>query len=81
MQNKLSKRKLIVIIVAFIVSIALLVSATFAWFSMSTMPEISGIDTYIGANGSLEIALLSDSSYLDPSSIRSKVHVPSKTAS
>lgn len=40
---------------------------------MSTAPEIAGIDTKIGANGSLEVALLSDETYLDPGVIRSSV--------
>ena len=40
---------------------------------MSKMPEISGIETNIGSNGSLEIALLSDLTYMDPSLIRSRI--------
>lgn len=37
------------------------------------MPGVSGISTHIGANGSLEIALLTDTTYVDPSLIRTAV--------
>lgn len=56
-----------------LVSLTLLITASYAWFSMSKMPEISGIETNIGSNGSLEIALLSDLTYMDPSLIRSRI--------
>ena len=40
---------------------------------MSRAPEIIGIETNIGSNGSLEIALLSDTTYMDPTLIKSMV--------
>ena len=52
---------------------ATLVSASFAWITLSSAPEITGIHTQVGANGSLEIALLNADTYLDPSGIRTGV--------
>lgn len=51
----------------------LLISASYAWLTMSTAPEVTSVETNIGANGSLEIALLSDETYLDPLTIRATI--------
>lgn len=51
----------------------LLVSASYAWFSISRVPEVVAINTNLGANGNLEIALLSEGTYLDPSLIKTTV--------
>ena len=67
----MNKRKLIIAVLSLLMCFALLLSSSFAWLSLSRAPEITGVDTYIGANGSLEIALLSDNTYMDPSTIRS----------
>lgn len=56
-----------------LVCLILLVSASYAWLTMSLAPEITGMDTNIGSNGSLEIALLSSDTYVDPAGIRSRV--------
>ncbi|MBQ6878151.1 MAG: hypothetical protein IJO22_07125 [Oscillospiraceae bacterium] len=41
-----------------LVSSIMMVSSTYAWFTLSTAPEVTGIQTAVGANGNLEIALL-----------------------
>ncbi len=69
----MSKKKLFIIPLVLLMSLALLISATFAWFTMSRAPEISGITTQVGANGSLEIALLNNDTFMDPSSIKSGI--------
>lgn len=51
------KNKLIAAIAMLLVSTIMMVSATYAWFTLSTAPEIQGITTTVGANGNLEIAL------------------------
>jgi hypothetical protein len=56
-----------------LVSSILLVSSTYAWFTLSTAPEVSGITTSVGANGNLEIALLTTDTALDKKSIESTV--------
>ena len=66
-------KKIIIALTALVVCLSLLVTASFAWLTMSKAPEVSGIQTQVGANGSLEIALLSTSTYIDPSLIRSSV--------
>ncbi|MBQ2729871.1 MAG: hypothetical protein IJF69_03770 [Clostridia bacterium] len=61
--NKTEKRqfdlrnKLIAAIAMLLVSCIMMVSTTYAWFTLSTAPEIQGITTTVGANGNLEIAL------------------------
>lgn len=55
-----------------LICLILLVSASYAWLTMSLAPEITGMDTNIGSNGSLEIALLSSDTYVDPAGIRSR---------
>lgn len=69
----MNKRKLVIALAALLLCFTVLISAGFAWFSLSRAPEVTGIDTRIGSNGSLEIALLSDETYMDPSKIRSSV--------
>ncbi|MBR3935628.1 MAG: hypothetical protein IKJ57_03675, partial [Oscillospiraceae bacterium] len=41
-----------------LVSSIMMVSSTYAWFTLSTAPEVTGITTAVGANGNLEMALL-----------------------
>lgn len=53
--------------------LCLLLSATYAWLTMSLAPEVTGINTHIGANGNLEIALLNDKTYIDPSLINTLI--------
>lgn len=64
MNKKQSKRqrdiktKLMAAICMLLVSSIMMVSTTYAWFTLSTAPEVTGINTAVGANGNLEIALL-----------------------
>ena len=52
------KSKLMAAICMLLVSSIMMVSSTYAWFTLSTAPEVTGINTAVGANGNLEIALL-----------------------
>lgn len=51
------KSKLMAAVAMLLVASFMVVSSTYAWFTLSTAPEVKGIKTTIGANGSLEIAL------------------------
>lgn len=55
------KSKLVAAICMLMVSCIMVVSSTYAWFTLSTAPEVTGITTAIGANGNLEMALLPSS--------------------
>lgn len=48
-----------------LVSAILMVSTSYAWYVLSTAPEVSNIKTQVGANGALEIALLNQESWND----------------
>ncbi len=52
------KTKLMAAICMLMVSAIMMISSTYAWFTLSTAPEVTGINTAVGANGNLEIALL-----------------------
>ena len=52
------RNKLIAAIAMLLVSMILMVSATYAWFTLSTAPEVKNITTTVAGNGSLEIALM-----------------------
>jgi len=67
------KKRFHVTLVVLLLLVILLFSASYAWLSLSLAPEITDIDTNVGANGSLEIALLSDTTYMDPLLIQTKV--------
>jgi hypothetical protein len=56
-----------------LVASIMVVSSTYAWFTLSTAPEITGISTSVGANGNLEIALLNNDTGGDLNSITSAV--------
>ncbi len=51
------KGKLISAVCMLLVAVIMVVSSTYAWFTLSTAPEVTGITTAIGANGALEIRL------------------------
>ncbi len=53
------KAKLLTSVAMVLVAAALMATASFAWYTISTNPEIANISTSVGANGNLEIALLS----------------------
>lgn len=52
------KTKLMAAVSMLLVSSIMMVSSTYAWFTLSTAPEVKGITTAVGANGNLEMALL-----------------------
>lgn len=49
-----------------LVASIMMVSSTYAWFTLSTAPEVTGITTSVGANGNLEIALLTTATFASP---------------
>lgn len=59
------RNKLIAAISMLLVSSIMMVSSTYAWFTLSTAPEVKGISTSVGANGNLEIALLNSTGDLN----------------
>lgn len=52
------KKKLITTVAMLLVATFMVASSSYAWFTLSTAPEVTGIKTSVGSNGSLEIALL-----------------------
>lgn len=74
--NKADKRqrsirnKLMAAVAMLLVASIMTVTTTYAWFTLSTAPEVQGITTTVGANGNLEIALAPSSGdyYADISS-------------
>lgn len=67
------KSKLMAAIAMLMVSSILLSSTTYAWFVLSTAPEVKGMTTTVGSNGSLEIALLNNETGADTTLITSNV--------
>lgn len=57
------RRKLYSALAMLLVATVLMASTTYAWLVLSTNPEVSGVSTQVGANGSLEIALLDSASW------------------
>lgn len=57
------RRKLISAMAMLLVATVLMASSTYAWLVLSTNPEVTGISTQVGANGSLEMALLNAESW------------------
>ncbi len=51
------RAKLISAMCMLLVAMIMVISSTYAWFTLSTAPEVKGINTAIGANGALEMAL------------------------
>ena len=59
------RAKLISAVCMLLVAVTMVISSSYAWFTLSTAPEVSGITTAIGANGSLEIRLNVDTDIND----------------
>ena len=57
------RNKLVAAISMLMVASIMMVSSTYAWFTLSTAPEVKGITTNVGANGNLEMMLLNKESY------------------
>ncbi len=64
------RHRLVAALALLMVAVILAVGTTYMWLTLSVRPEVSGIVTHIGANGSLEIALLNEDTYKDPNSIK-----------
>jgi hypothetical protein len=67
------KRKVFIVSMMLLCSGILVVVATYAWFILATAPEVSGITTTIGSNGSLEMALLEEKTYDNMTLIQANV--------
>ena len=65
------RKKLMAATSMLLVAAIMLVSTSYAWFTLSTAPEITGITTSVGANGNLEIALLTTETFTNPDLITS----------
>ena len=72
-QKKSIQKKLLAATSMLLVACIMLISASYAWFTLSTAPEIKGITTTIGANGNLEIALADDSTWANPNNLKTNV--------
>lgn len=60
------KRKVFMVCMLLACSGILAVVTTYAWFILSTAPEISGVTMTAGANGSLEVVLLDNTTFNSP---------------
>lgn len=67
------RKKIKFTVIPLVLCLLVLISASYAWLTLSVAPEVTRIDTNVGANGSLEIALLSDDTYMDPLTIRASI--------
>ncbi|MBQ8498014.1 MAG: hypothetical protein IJ489_11250 [Clostridia bacterium] len=74
------KSKLMAAVAMLLVASFMVVSSTYAWFTLSTAPEVTGITTRVGANGSLEIALYTGPGADGTDTISSNVGDSNKTA-
>lgn len=67
------KSKLMGAVAMLLVSAIMVSSATYAWFVLSTHPEVKGMSTTVGSNGALEIALLNETTGEDLTKITTSV--------
>ena len=67
------RTKLAAAVAMLLVSTIMLTTTTYAWFVLSTAPEVKGMSTTVGSNGSLEIALLNNETGADVNTISSGV--------
>ena len=65
------RQKMMAAVAMLLVASLLMVTSTYAWFTLSTAPEVTGITTSVGANGNLEIALLTTGTYANTANIAS----------
>jgi len=56
-EYKSVQKKLMAAVSMVLVAAIMVVASSYAWFTLSTAPEVTGISTSVGANGNLEIAL------------------------
>ncbi len=57
MKNHSMKKKLMATALMLLVSVVMMSTASFAWFTISTAPELKGLETQVVVNDNLEIAL------------------------
>lgn len=57
------RNKMVAAVSMLLVASIMMVSSTYAWFTLSTAPEVKGITTNVGANGNLEMMLLDGESF------------------
>ena len=64
------RKKLIAAVAMLLVATFMVASSSYAWFTLSTAPEITGIKTSVGANGNLEMALVTKNGdvFVEPTS-------------
>lgn len=67
------RTKLAAAVAMLLVSTIMLTTTTYAWFVLSTAPEVKGMSTTVGSNGSLEIALLNNATGANVNTISSGV--------
>ncbi len=65
-QSKAIRKKLMAATAMLLIACIMLISASYAWFTLSTAPEVTGITTTVGANGNLEMALADPTTWDDP---------------
>lgn len=51
------QKKLMAAVAMVLIASIMVVSSSYAWFTLSTAPEVTGITTSVGSNGNLEMAL------------------------
>lgn len=57
-EYKSIQKKLVAAVAMVLVACIMVVSSSYAWFTLSTAPEVKGITTSVGSNGNLEMALI-----------------------
>lgn len=72
------RKKLTAAVAMLLVATIMMASSTYAWFTLSTAPEVTGITTSVGANGNLEMALLNSETFKDLQKITTSVGDSSK---
>lgn len=69
------RKKLMAAIAMVLVASIMVVSSSYAWFTLSTAPEVKGITTSVGSNGNLEMALRTEKGKL-PENTTATVALP-----
>lgn len=64
-EYKSIQKKLVAAVAMVLVACIMVVSSSYAWFTLSTAPEVKGITTSVGSNGNLEMALRDTEILLD----------------
>ena len=74
------KKKLTAAVLMLLISCIMTVTSTYAWFTLSTAPEVTGIQTTIGGNGNLEIALATGTTWNNTSDVKTLSSAAASTA-